>query len=335
MIRQRQFQQQRGAGFTLVELPAVSKRERGAFTLVELLVVIGIIAVLIGVLLPALSRARQNAMILKCAANERSIGQAMFIYASLNKGALPPFYYDDGQLRPVIAWRSWDQCLIDTVLKLNREGTSSGAQETPTWGMFACPADIFTRDPRQSVYVNTPIRSYAVNQSKWGYGLIDSGSGVTNGSFKMPWSGGCLPGNVGSFDPRLVKAEKLSKIPPHVWLLGENWGTTSVYTMQNVPMNDPANNHAIAGWLENSAMEGSPARFHGRANPGTQWTGTGNGVGSTARATANEGTGGNYLWADGHVEFVKFSAVVAIRADSDPGSNKTLLEDHWKWRTSK
>jgi len=318
MMRQRQFQ------------------KRGGFTLVELLVVIGIIAVLIGVLLPALSRARQNAMILKCAANERSLGQAMFIYASLNKGSLPTFYYDDGQLRPAIAWRSWDQALIDTVLKLNRGNQDANVQETPTWGVFACPADIFTRDPRQQVYTNTPIRSYAVNQSKWGYGLSDSGSGVTNGSFKMPYSGGCAtPGNVGSFDPRLVKAEKLGKIPAHVWLLGENWGTTSVYTMQNVPINDPANNHAVAGWLENSAMEGSPARFHGRTNPGIQWTGTGNGVGSTSRATANENTGGNYLWADGHVEFVKFSEVVTVRADSDPGSNKTLLQDHWKWRTSK
>ena len=64
-------------------------RRRRGFTLVELLVVIGIIALLISVLLPALSRARDNANRVACLSNLRQLSMAFLMYVNQNKGHYP------------------------------------------------------------------------------------------------------------------------------------------------------------------------------------------------------------------------------------------------------
>lgn len=125
----------------------MKSRKLSAFTLVELLVVIGIISLLIGILLPTLNRSRQAANAITCAANLRSIGQGIANYLANNRGVLPAsnFYRGftldsvNGQqpLLPTQGYVHWSSYLYVDKDKL---GTNQPFLTTNGWKAFTCPS---------------------------------------------------------------------------------------------------------------------------------------------------------------------------------------------------
>jgi prepilin-type N-terminal cleavage/methylation domain-containing protein len=125
-------------------------RSRSGFTLVELLVVIGIIAILVGILLPALRQAKDKANAVKCQSNMRTLIQAMLYFANEHQGRLPGRDNDRGRVKederdwcygPPKEWESnptkaWNEC--------PKGGTIYKYVRNPD--AYLCPSRLNTRD---------------------------------------------------------------------------------------------------------------------------------------------------------------------------------------------
>jgi prepilin-type N-terminal cleavage/methylation domain-containing protein/prepilin-type processing-associated H-X9-DG protein len=94
---------------------------RKGFTLVELLVVIGIIAVLVGLLLPALNQARRQSRSVKCLSNLRSLGQALMLYAENNERMWPYARHDTYSVDGIQT--RWADRLVPYVSSSNRDAS--------------------------------------------------------------------------------------------------------------------------------------------------------------------------------------------------------------------
>jgi prepilin-type N-terminal cleavage/methylation domain-containing protein len=244
------------------------RRRRRAFTLVELLVVIGIIALLIAILMPALRRARDQANRTACMSNMRQIVTAFMLYAGENKDRCPYGARLDnpGNVDLASDWVHWRSGINNQRVNSSAIAKYVGARGEKLEQLLRCPSDVWQD--------RTGYRfSYSMNmyfEPRAGYYPAEGGPPIKLGSVKR------------ASDKILLAEENEKTINDGFWAAG------------NYTASPPSINNWVVNWDWLSLRHDDYQKEAEPAKPNT---------GSLANLP-NRKSRGVVACADGHVEFL-------------------------------
>src|SRR5690242_10850810 len=156
---------------------------RSGFTLVELLVVIGIIALLMGLIAPALNKARKAAKSVQCKSNMRQIGTYMIMYANDNRGQLFPIDAGGYSGMPPLD-KQWFIYVLKPRPPLDPNApTDNTTENAKLWtpAIMLCPADDEEPEMYHSYVLNDHINEHGLKYSSKALGGLTSSQFVVMG----------------------------------------------------------------------------------------------------------------------------------------------------------